>query len=246
MDDLSDAELAARIAEAAGRIALAARDSGVMSGTSLGAAGDCLTNSFILGALRENRPNDAILSEESVDTTERLSSERVWIIDPLDGTREYSEGRSDWAVHVALTVLGRPVAAAVALPVLGVLLRSDDPPLLQPANGRLRILVSRSRPPREAEQVADALGAELIPLGSAGAKAAAVLLGEGEAYLHAGGQHEWDSCAPAGIALAAGFHAARLDGSPLVYNRADTNLPDLLICRPELAARIGAALRQPK
>lgn len=245
MDDLSDAELAARIAEAAGRIALAVRDSGVVTGAALGVAGDCLTNSFILGALRENRPDDTILSEESVDTTERLTRERVWIIDPLDGTREYSEGRGDWAVHVALTFRGKPVAAAVALPARGVLLRSDDPPLPQPANGRPRILVSRTRPPREAEQVAAALGAELIPLGSAGAKAAAVLLGEGEAYLHAGGQHEWDSCAPAGIALAAGFHAARLDGRPLVYNQADTNLPDLLICRPELAARIGAALRQP-
>lgn len=245
MDDLSDAELAARIAEAAGRIALAVRDSGVVTGGALGVAGDRLTNAFILGALKENRPDDAILSEESIDTTERLTRERVWIIDPLDGTREYREGRDDWAIHVALAVAGRPACAAVCLPSLEVLLRSDDPPPLKPAPERLRILVSRTRPPIEAERAAAALGAELVPMGSAGAKAAAVLLGEGEAYLHAGGQHEWDNCAPAAIALAAGLHAARLDGSPLVYNQADTNLPDLLICRPELAPRIGAALRRP-
>lgn len=242
VNEWSDAELAARLAEGAGRIALAARDTGLLNGALLGQAGDRLTNGFIMGALRALRPEDGILSEESVDTTERLSKERVWVVDPLDGTREYSEGRGDWAVHVALTIGGRPGAAAVALPSKSLLLRSDDPPPLTEASSKIRILVSRTRPPAEAERVARALGAEIVPLGSAGAKAAAVLLGEADAYLHAGGQHEWDSCAPAGVALAAGFHAARLDGSPLVYNQADTNLPDLLICRPELAEPIRAAL----
>ncbi len=242
MTDLNDVELAARLAEGAGRIALATRASGLLGGSLLGQAGDQLTNNFIMGVLRALRPEDGILSEESVDTTERLSRERVWVIDPLDGTREYSEGRDDWAIHVALTIGGRPAAAAVALPAKALLLRSDDPPPLTVAPARLRILVSRTRPPIEAERVAQALGADLVPLGSAGAKAAAVLLGEAEAYLHAGGQHEWDNCAPVGIALAAGFHAARLDGSPLVYNQADTNLPDLLICRPELAEPVRAAL----
>lgn len=242
MSDLSDVELAARLAEGAGRIALATRESGLLGGTLLGQAGDQLTNAFIMGALRALRPQDGILSEESVDTTERLALDRVWVIDPLDGTREYGEGREDWAIHVALTIGGRPTAAAVAIPSKALLLRSDDPPPLTEAPARLRMLVSRTRPPAEAECVAEALGAELVPLGSAGAKAAAVLLGEADIYLHAGGQHEWDNCAPVGIALAAGFHAARLDGSPLVYNQADTNLPDLLICRPELAERVRAAL----
>ena len=242
VDELSDVELAARLAEGAGRIALAVRDAGLLGGALLGQAGDQLTNSFIMGALRALRPGDGILSEESVDTTDRLAKERVWVIDPLDGTREYSEGRPDWAIHVALTISGRPAAAAVALPSKALLLRSDDPPPLQPMPARLRILVSRTRPPAEAECVARALGAQLVPLGSAGAKAAAVLMGEADIYLHAGGQHEWDNCAPVGVALAAGLHAARLDGSPLVYNQADTNLPDLLICRPELAEPVRAAL----
>ena len=242
MSDLSDVELAARLAEGAGRIALATRESGLLSGALLGQAGDQLTNSFIMGVLRALRPDDGILSEESVDTTDRLTKNRVWVIDPLDGTREYSEGRSDWAIHIALTIGGRPAAAAVALPSRSLLLRSDAPPPARPPSPGLRILLSRTRPPPEAGQVADALGAELVPLGSAGAKAAAVLLGEVDAYLHAGGQHEWDNCAPVAIALAAGFHAARLDGSPLVYNQADTNLPDLLICRPELAERVRKAL----
>jgi 3'(2'), 5'-bisphosphate nucleotidase len=239
---MTDAELAARVADSAGRIALAVRESAVLEGRALGQAGDQLTNQFILRALREARPDDGILSEESVDTAERLSKERVWIVDPLDGTREYVEGRSDWAVHVALTVSGRPVAAAVALPSRGQVLRSDAPPPPSPAQAELRILVSRTRPPAEAERVARALGAMLVPLGSAGAKAAAVLTGEAEIYLHAGGQHEWDNCAPVGVALAAGFHAARLDGSAILYNQSDTVVPDLLICRPELAARVAAAL----
>jgi 3'(2'), 5'-bisphosphate nucleotidase len=242
VDELSDVELAARLAEGAGRIALAVRDSGLLEGAALGQAGDQLTNNFIMGALRALRPGDGILSEESVDTTERLFKQRVWVIDPLDGTREYREGRPDWAIHVALAIDGRPEAAAVALPAKGLLLRSDVPPPPAEAPSRLRILVSRTRPPAEAERVALALGADLVPLGSAGAKAAAVITGEADIYLHAGGQHEWDNCAPVGVALAAGFHAARLDGCPLVYNQADTNLPDLLICRPELAEPVRAAL----
>lgn len=239
---MTDAELAARLAEAAGRIALAVRASGLLAGASLGEAGDQLTNDFVMAVLRAHRPEDGVLSEESPDTADRLTRDRVWVIDPLDGTREYKEGRADWAIHVALTIGGTPVAAAVALPARNLLLRSDDPPAPPVPSGMLRILVSRSRPPAEAELVARALGAELVPLGSAGAKAAAVLLGEGDLYLHAGGQHEWDNCAPVGVALAAGFHAARLDGSAILYNQADTNVPDLLICRPELAGRVAAAL----
>jgi 3'(2'), 5'-bisphosphate nucleotidase len=245
VQDLNDAELAARLAEAAGRVALAVRDGSLLQPRALGSAGDRLTNQFILAVLRQLRPDDGVLSEESVDTEERLSKERVWIIDPLDGTREYREGRADWAVHVALTIGGRPVAAAVALPSSNLLLRSDAPPAIPPSPAELRVVVSRTRPPAEAEQVAWALGARLVPLGSAGAKAAAVMTGDADIYLHAGGQHEWDNCAPVGVALAAGLHAARLDGRPIAYNQADTLVPDLLICRSDLADKVAAALGRP-
>lgn len=240
---MTDAELAAQIAESTGKILLAIRASGLLEGRALGAAGDKIANGFILDALRAQRPGDAILSEESIDTTDRLTHDRVWIVDPLDGTREYCEGRADWAVHIALSIEGRPALGAVALPAQGLVLRSDAPPAIpEPVSGPIRLLVSRTRPPAEASRVADALGAELVPMGSAGAKAMAVLLGLGEVYLHAGGQYEWDNCAPAAVALSAGFHATRIDGAPLEYNRPDPRLPDLLICLPRLVEQVRSAL----
>ena len=186
------------------------------------------------------RPDDAVLSEESVDDHVRLQRDRVWIIDPLDGTREYNEQpREDWAVHVALAVRGTPVAGAVALPASGVVLHTGHPPVVPDRGaGRLRLVVSRTRPTAIAEQLAVALDAELVPMGSAGAKAMAVVRGDVDVYAHSGGQYEWDSCAPVAVAAAAGLHVSRLDGSPLVYNQPDPYLPDLLICRPELAARV--------
>jgi 3'(2'), 5'-bisphosphate nucleotidase len=192
---------------------------------------------FIVAALQEARPDDGILSEEGIDDLARLGQERVWVVDPLDGTREYGDaGRRDWAVHVALCVDGAPVAGAVALPAEEVVLATDDPPVV-PGNGDRppRVVTSRTRRPYAAVRVAEALGAELVPLGSAGAKAMAVVRGHVDAYAHAGGMYEWDSCAPAAVAAAAGLHVSRLDGSPLRYNRPDPWLPDLLVCRPELA-----------
>jgi 3'(2'), 5'-bisphosphate nucleotidase len=203
-----------------------------------------MTDAFIMAGLLEARPQDAILSEECEDVGERATAERVWIVDPLDGTREFSEGRDDWAVHVALTVAGQPVAAALALPARNVLLRSDRPVPSGPSTrARPIMLVSRTRPPAGADHVARAVGADLVPMGSAGAKAAAVIRGEADIYFHAGGQHEWDNCAPVGVALAAGLHASRLDGSPIRYNQPHPLVPDLLICRPDLAAHVTAALR---
>jgi 3'(2'), 5'-bisphosphate nucleotidase len=244
---MTDAELAAELARSTGEILLAVRKSGLLEGRALGIAGDKIANHFILDALLAQRPGDGILSEESIDTTDRLTHERVWIIDPLDGTREYCEGRADWAVHIALSIHGEPAIGAVALPVEGILLRSDMP-TARPESIRtpVRLLVSRTRPPAEAYRVAEALGAELVPMGSAGAKAMAVLLGQGDIYLHAGGQYEWDNCAPAAVALSAGFHATRLDGTPLRYNQPNPKLPDLLICAPELAERVKAALAEGK
>lgn len=237
---MTDAELAAHLAKIAGNILIEVRDSGMFTGKALGKAGDQTANQFLINALREQRPDDGLLSEESRDTDERLSKDRVWIVDPVDGTREFGEARTDWAVHVALCVNGRPETGAVALPGLGIVLRSDAPIALPALPQRPRMVVSRTRPAAEAVAVSDTIRAELIGMGSAGAKSMAVVRGEAEIYLHTGGQYEWDSAAPAAVALAHGLHASRIDGSPLVYNNADTYMPDLLICRAEWAEQVLA------
>ncbi|MDP5103155.1 MAG: 3'(2'),5'-bisphosphate nucleotidase CysQ [Erythrobacter sp.] len=239
---MNDGDLAAHLAQIAGRILIDVRASGVFAGKALGSAGDATANEFLCHALRHARPEDGLLSEEEKDDTQRCAQSRVWIVDPVDGTREYGEARTDWAVHVALAVDGVASIGAVALPGLdgGVVLRSDQPQALLPMASRPRFLVSRTRPAREAKEVAAALGGELVPMGSAGAKAMAVVRGEAEVYLHSGGQHEWDSCAPVAVAQAHGLHCSRIDGSPLVYNRADTYMPDLLICRAEWASQVLA------
>ncbi|WOK36358.1 3'(2'),5'-bisphosphate nucleotidase CysQ [Sphingomonas sp. C3-2] len=235
---VTDVALAIRIAGAAGEILLTLQKSGLFEDKALGKAGDSLANAFIIAALKAQRPGDAILSEEEQDNAERCQVQRVWVVDPLDGTREYSEKRTDWAVHIALAIDGKPAVGAVALPGLGITLSSDTPPPLAPEANPPRMLVSRTRPAAEAMAVAEALGAELVPMGSAGAKAMAVVRGEADIYLHTGGQYEWDNCAPAAVALAAGLHVSRIDGAPLVYNCADPYLPDLLICHSERAAQI--------
>jgi 3'(2'), 5'-bisphosphate nucleotidase len=239
---MNDTELAAHLAETAGRLLVAVRDSGAFGQKALGKAGDATANVFLCHAMRENRPDDALLSEEEKDNLDRLNASRVWIVDPVDGTREYGEARTDWAVHVALAIDGAPVLGAVALPGADLVLRSDAPREVPPAPAKLRMVVSRTRPAKEAVAVAEALDAELVPMGSAGAKAMAVILGQADIYLHSGGQYEWDSCAPAAVALAHGLHASRADGSPLVYNQADTYMPDLLICRKEHAPLVLEAL----
>ena len=235
---MTDAELAARLAEIAGRLLLEVRDCRLIAGEALGKAGDQTANQFLVHAIRDQRPDDGLLSEEEKDNFERLAHSRVWIVDPVDGTREYGESRTDWAVHVALAIDGKAAVGAVALPGLGVVLRSDQPLALPSAAAIPRMVVSRSRPAKEALAVAQAIGAELVPMGSAGAKAMAIVRGEAEIYLHTGGQYEWDNCAPAAVAEAAGLHVSRADGSPLLYNQPDTYLPDLLICRPEWAKRV--------
>lgn len=239
---ITDAELAARLAAEAGRLLIAVREESGLAGKALGQAGDEAANRLLCEAIRTARPADGLLSEEEKDNPARLAKGRAWIVDPLDGTREYSEGRADWAVHVALAVDGVPLHGAVALPGLPgeVVLRSDQPQPLPAMAARPRFLVSRTRPAAEAQAVAAALGGELVPMGSAGAKAMAVVRGEAEVYLHSGGQYEWDSCAPVAVAAAHGLHCSRIDGRPLVYNRANTYMPDLLICRPEWAGRVLA------
>jgi 3'(2'), 5'-bisphosphate nucleotidase len=243
---MTDADLAAHLAEVAGRLLITVRDSGVLSLKALGKAGDATANQFLCHALREQRPEDALLSEEEKDNLDRLNASRVWIVDPVDGTREYGEAREDWAVHVGLAVDGAPVLGAVALPGAkggeGIVLRTDAPVEVPPAPETLRMVVSRTRPAKEAVAVAEAIGAELVPMGSAGAKTMSVILGQADIYLHSGGQYEWDSCAPAAVAIAHGLHASRIDGSPLVYNQADTYMPDLLICRKEHAERVLAEI----
>jgi 3'(2'), 5'-bisphosphate nucleotidase len=248
-----DHSLAAQLATGAGEVLVDLRARRVASGVAgraLGADGDMAAHLWLVEQLAELRPDDAVLSEEGLEDPHRLQASRVWIVDPLDGTREFGEvPRPDWAVHVALVIDGEPVIGAVALPARELTLATDPAPVVPTTQvgsnasptGAPRIVVSRSRPPIEASWVARELGGELTPLGSAGAKAMAVVLGEAEAYVHSGGQYEWDSAAPVAVALAAGLHASRLDGSPLIYNRPDPYLPDLLICRPELAERALAA-----
>ncbi|WP_409328601.1 inositol monophosphatase family protein [Trujillonella humicola] len=239
---MNDVAVAAAAARAAAEVLLALRDGGP-TGRELGAAGDAAAQRAIAAVLTEHRPGDVVFSEEAADDRRRLGAERVWIVDPLDGTREYGDpGRPDWAVHVALWSAGALPAAAVALPALGEVFLTDPAPTPPPATGRRpRIAVSRTRPPAVATAAAAALDGELVPLGSAGYKVTAVVRGEVDAYVHAGGQYQWDSAAPVAIALAAGLHATRLDGSPLRYNDPDSWLPDLLVCRPELAPGLLAA-----
>lgn len=244
MIETSDAALARQIADAAGAALLELRATGAFEGKALGDAGDRAANQLILEALACRRPDDAVLSEESADDLARLGRSRVWIVDPLDGTREYSEGRADWAVHIGLAIDGVAAAGAVALPSLGLTLSSDEPPPPPPANDPPRMLVSRTRPAAEAVAVADRLGATLLPMGSAGAKAMAVVRGEADIYLHSGGQFAWDNCAPAAVAAAAGLHVSRIDGRPIEYNRRDTRIDDLLICRAEYAARVLALVAE--
>jgi len=241
----NDHALAVEAASRAAGVLMALRRAGTLTGAALGQAGDRQANELIVQLLRAERPDDGLLSEELAPDPARLQRRRVWIVDPLDGTREYSEAgaRSDWAVHVALCVDGAPAAGVVALPALQqVWSMGEVAPLAPVAGARLRILVSRTRAPAIARRVADRLEAELVPMGSAGAKAMAVLRGEAQVYLHAGGLNEWDSCAPVGVALAAGLHASRLDGTACRYNRPDPRMPDLLVCRREWAAPVLAAL----
>jgi 3'(2'), 5'-bisphosphate nucleotidase len=239
---MTDTELAAHLAETAGRLLLEVRASGIFSPKALGKAGDQTANQFLCHAIREARPDDGLLSEEEKDSEARLTMSRVWIIDPVDGTREYGEERADWAVHVGLAIDGVAEIGAVALPGAGLVLRSDQPQPVPPAPAKLRMVVSRTRPAAEAVAVAETLGAELVPMGSAGAKAMAVILGQADIYLHSGGQYEWDSMAPVAVARAHGLHCSRIDGSPLQYNREEVYLPDLLICRTEHANPVLTAL----
>jgi 3'(2'), 5'-bisphosphate nucleotidase len=242
--ELSDAHLASRLATEAGGRLLELRASFDPADTrGLRDAGDQAAQALLAAGLRDARPDDAVLSEEAADDHRRLTADRVWIIDPLDGTREYAEGRHDWAVHVALwrrvdADHGELIAGAVALPGLGVTLGADAPPTREAAASTPRIAVSRTRPPELALAAAEKLDAELVPMGSAGFKVGAVIRGDVDAYIHAGGQYEWDSAAPVAVAHAAGLHTSRIDGAPLRYNQPDTYLPDLLVCRPELASTL--------
>ncbi|MGE0796078.1 MAG: 3'(2'),5'-bisphosphate nucleotidase CysQ [Acidimicrobiia bacterium] len=238
-----DHRLARELAAGAGALLLALRAEGGRSADELRAAGDRRAHVQLAERLAAARPGDTVFSEEAADDLGRLDADRVWIIDPLDGTREFGEpGRADWAVHVALVVGGIASVGAVALPALGVVYATDDPPTVPPRSGWLRVVTSRTRRPPETARIAAALGAEVVLLGSAGAKAMAVVRGDADVYAHAGGQYQWDSAAPVAVAAAAGLHVSRLDGSPLVYNGPDPALPDLLVCRPELAAACLAAV----
>lgn len=238
---MDDDALAAALATDAGRLLLdVRRELSDADATIRKDEGDRRSHEWLMDALRSARPDDAVLSEEGRDDKARLSKDRVWIVDPVDGTREFSElDRDDWAVHVALWERGALTAGAVALPAQSLTLSTaTPPPPPSPYDGPVRLVVSRTRPPALIAPLSAALHAELVPMGSAGAKAMAVVQGKADAYVHAGGQYEWDSAAPVAVARAAGLHTSRIDGSELAYNQPDVLLPDLLICRPELAERL--------
>ena len=247
---LSDGELAAWLAGRAGVELMKLRDAlGFADAAALKAAGDRGAHELLVAELARLRPGDAVLSEEGRDDPVRLTAERVWIVDPLDGTREFSEdGRTDWAVHVALctAAAGDLVDGAVALPAEGIVYSTASPlpPVAATAGGKpVRVAASRTRPPAFLRTLCERIGGVEVPMGSAGAKIIAVVSGAVDAYVHAGGQYEWDSAAPVAVARAAGLHTSRVDGSPLVYNRADPRLPDLVVCRPDLAEPILRELR---
>ncbi len=240
----ADHTLARELAGRAGELLLSLRAGWSGDTAALRAEGDRRSNELLLAQLRALRPDDGILSEESPDDAARLGLPRVWIVDPLDGTREFGEvPRDDWAVHVALWVNGALAAGAVARPARGDVLATDDPPVVPDrAPGRIRLAVSRSRPPAFVTALAHHLEAKLVPMGSAGIKATAVVDGVVDAYVHAGGQYEWDSAAPVAVAAASGLHTSRIDGSALTYNREDPLLPDLVIARREVAATLLHAI----
>lgn len=245
---LTDAALAAQIADGAGQLLLSVREELVGSGEqdqrAIAAAGDARAQAYLADQLSRHRPEDAVLSEEAKDDLGRLTAPRVWIIDPLDGTKEFSQGRHDWAVHVALWQEGELVAGAVALPGINQTLRSDQP-LAVPGRSDespLRFAVSRSHPSELITAIIGQSGGTAVPMGSAGYKVCAVVRGEVDAYVHAGGQFEWDSAAPVAVARAAGLHTSRLDGSPMRYNQRDVYLPDLIVCRQADAGRVRAAV----
>jgi 3'(2'), 5'-bisphosphate nucleotidase len=269
---ISDDRLAHELADQAGQLLVSLRAAGGDPG-DLRKRGDARSHEFLAAQLAASRPSDALLSEEGSDDPARLSADRVWIVDPLDGTREFGEpGRTDWAVHVALWERGELTAGAVALPAQGLVLSTaapgpggqatpagiwpaqqagSVPPGAQAAaandpelnGGQLKILVSRTRPPEFMQRLAEQTGAVLVPLGSAGAKAAAVICGQADAYVHSGGQYEWDSAAPVAVARAAGLHTSRIDGSRLAYNQAVPSVPDILICRAPFAGRLLGEIR---
>jgi 3'(2'), 5'-bisphosphate nucleotidase len=243
-----DDELARDLAVEAGRRLLVLRAGGGEPDV-LRKAGDRSSHEFLTAALAEHRPGDVVLSEEGADDPARLTADRVWIVDPLDGTREFGEpGRTDWAVHVALwqrTGGGDLTAGAVALPAQGDVLSTAEPrPVPEAGSGPVRIVVSRTRAPRLVRDISDLIDTELVPLGSAGAKVAAVIQGQADAYVHAGGFYEWDTAAPVAVARAAGLHASRIDGSPLRYNQPQLLMPDILVCRPALASSLLQAIRE--
>ena len=240
-----DHAFAAWAAEQAGARLLEVRGEG-LAGRELKDAGDAAAQALLVELFAEHRPDDSVLSEEASDDKARLTADRVWIINPLDGTREFSEPpRDDWAVHVALWESGELVAGAVAQPALGETFHTGSPPVVAPrTTDRPRIAVSRTRPPAFVEALAAEIDAELVPMGSAGVKVMSVVRDVADAYVHAGGQYQWDNAAPVAVARAAGLHCSRVDGSPLVYNAEDTSLPDLIVCRPELAESIVDFVRR--
>ncbi len=245
-EGLSDSDLATELARHTGVLLDRHREEQIERGTTvwqLKDSGDMVAHEFLMKAFGALRPADAVLSEEGFDNRKRVGAPRVWIVDPLDGTNEYGEGRADWAVHIALWEETALTAAAVSLPSIDTVFSTSPAPVVPPKEGlKPRLVTSRNRAPYAAVLVSEGLDCDAYRLGSAGAKAMSIVMGEADIYVHDGGMHQWDSAAPAGVAMAAGLHASRIDGSPLIYNDADTWLPDFFVCRPEYTDAILHAI----
>ncbi len=253
-----DRQLALDVSEKAAQNLLRIRREGFLkgeSGRALSDVGDRISEEIIRSMIESERPDDAILSEEQMtEDQRRFYAERVWIIDPLDGSREFgTEANADWAIHVALWNRsqsdtngfheGKIALSVVTIPATGETYTSfwtqkRDYDIETP----IRIVVSNTRAPEWLSDLGAYLNVTLLPRGSAGVKAMEVVAGRADAYVHSGGQYEWDSAAPVGVSLAAGLHASRLDGTPLRYNQPDPYLPDLVICKKTLAPLLLEAI----
>ena len=232
---IDDHALAARLADETGRLLLdLLNDPAGPKGWGLEMAGDRQAHEFLVEELRRHRPGDAVLSEEGHDDRRRLDAERVWILDPLDGSSDFGISGA-WSVHVALCQRGVPVAGAVAVPAWDTTFATDPAPRPTMCRvGRRRVVVARSRGHIDGNRLSR-LGVEVLTMGSAGVKAMTVVRGEMDAYVHGGGLYEWDTCAPAAVAQAAGLHVCSADGSPLRFNNPRPHTPGLVICRPDFA-----------
>lgn len=254
---MNDSELSRDVAIEAGRLLLDLRatygdldPADVDTANRLRKEADRASHLLIADRISAARPDDVILSEEGKDDPARLVADRVWIVDPLDGTFEFGQGRSDFAVHIVLWVRdalsptgARLVASTVELPAQGLTRTDIDTPDVSfalPTDRPIRIVASRSRAPKwlpdAVAVLADRMGreVEVIDVGSVGAKVNEILCGRADAYVHDTGFYEWDVAAPYAVAHRYGLHASHVGGEPIRFNQDPPYVTSLLVSIPTL------------